>query len=693
MSRSRTQALKWASVLLALVALAAACTDRPAPLAPEGLVPAAPRRLLVPGAGYTGVSAGYYHACALVSGGTVACWGRNDFGQSSVPAGITSVIQIDAGAYHTCALISGGTVTCWGRNSHGQSTPPAGLTGVTQVSAGLFHTCALTAGGAVTCWGDNSFYGQLAVPAALTGVTQTQIAAGETHTCAVAAGGTVACWGRNLEGQSTPPAGLTGVTKVSAGAFHTCALVSSGSVICWGNNDTGQLTVPAGLTGVVQIDAGPYHTCAVVAGGTVTCWGYNVDDFLSVPAGLAGVTQVSGGAFHTCARALGGTVTCWGLNNLGQTTVPAPPPVQVLPTADFSATPAAVIAGQSFTLTLTNAQVPGYTSAFTYAFDCGSGYAAPSATASANCPTSTAGGRTVHGKVIDQEGDFAEYQASVDVKFVQQAIAFTSAPPSPAYVGATYDPSATGGGSGNAVTFASQTPLTCSVAAGTVTFMAAGLCTVAADQAGNTTYSAALQQTQGITIEVRPQAPQSITFAALGNKLVGAAPFNVSATASSGLPVSFASLTTAVCTVSGTTVTMSGVGLCTIRATQGGDASWLAATPVDRSFIVGYGVSALSPPAKGTFQRGSTIPVKFQLTDAGGAPIPSSVAASLGCTVTVTFNAGTPVCAVYNAAATMFQADIKTPASLTKGGSYQIVVNVLVGATAVATAVVTVVAK
>ncbi len=44
-------------------------------------------------------------------------------------------------------------------------------------------------------------------------------------------------------------------------------------------------------------------------------------------------------------------------------------------------------------------------------------------------------------------------------------------------------------------------------------------------------------------------ASQTITFGALGNQVLGAAPFTVSATASSGLPVSFSSLTNAVCTV------------------------------------------------------------------------------------------------------------------------------------------------
>ena len=77
---------------------------------------------------------------------------------------------------------------------------------------------------------------------------------------------------------------------------------------------------------------------------------------------------------------------------------------------------------------------------------------------------------------------------------------------------------------------------------------------------------------------------QTISFTALSGKNLGAAPFTVSATASSGLVVGFASLTTTTCTVSGVTVTLLAVGTCTIRASQPGNVSFAAASPVERSF-------------------------------------------------------------------------------------------------------------
>ena len=88
----------------------------------------------------------------------------------------TGVPQIATGGSHTCALLTGGTVTCWGINPFGQlgnatnngtenanptPTAVAGLSGVTQITAGGYaHTCALLATGTVTCWGFN-FYGEL----------------------------------------------------------------------------------------------------------------------------------------------------------------------------------------------------------------------------------------------------------------------------------------------------------------------------------------------------------------------------------------------------------------------------------------------------------------------------------------------------------------------------------------------------
>jgi hypothetical protein len=67
---------------------------------------------------------------------------------------------------------------------------------------------------------------------------------------------------------------------------------------------------------------------------------------------------------------------------------------------------------------------------------------------------------------------------------------------------------------------------------------------------------------------------------------LSAATFALSATASSGLAVSFSASPTTVCTVSGATVTLVGADTCTIQATQAGNNTYAAATSVSRSFQV-----------------------------------------------------------------------------------------------------------
>ena len=64
--------------------------------------------------------------------------------------------------------------------------------------------------------------------------------------------------------------------------------------------------------------------------------------------------------------------------------------------------------------------------------------------------------------------------------------------------------------------------------------------------------------------------PQTITFNSIATQVVGT-PFTLSASASSGLPVSYASSTTSVCTVAGSTATFVAAGTCTIVASQGGE--------------------------------------------------------------------------------------------------------------------------
>jgi len=89
------------------------------------------------------------------------------------------------------------------------------------------------------------------------------------------------------------------------------------------------------------------------------------------------------------------------------------------------------------------------------------------------------------------------------------------------------------------------------------------------------------------------RAGQTISFAELPQKAVGQPPFSLTASASSGLAVSFASSDPTVATVSGTTVTIVGAGTVSITASQPGDGNYLAAGDVVRTLTVVAGTSTV----------------------------------------------------------------------------------------------------
>ena len=132
----------------------------------------------------------------------------------------------------------------------------------------------------------------------------------------------------------------------------------------------------------------------------------------------------------------------------------------------------------------------------------------------------------------------------------------------------------------------------CRVSGKTVTMVAVGQCTIQANQSGNASYSSAPPVSQSFQVT---QGSQTIDFSTLSNHSMGASPFRISATASSGLGVTFASMTKGVCTVSRSLrggvqtagyVTLIAAGACTIQASQAGNANYQAATPVSQSFQV-----------------------------------------------------------------------------------------------------------
>jgi len=116
---------------------------------------------------------------------------------------------------------------------------------------------------------------------------------------------------------------------------------------------------------------------------------------------------------------------------------------------------------------------------------------------------------------------------------------------------------------------------------------------------------------------------QTITFNALTAKNMGDATFNLTATASSTLPVSYISSNTNVATISGSTVTIVGAGTTTITASQAGNEIFNAAPNVPRDLVVNKGNQTI------TF---NTLAAKAL----GDAPFTLSATASSGLTVAYT---------------------------------------------------------
>jgi Chitobiase/beta-hexosaminidase C-terminal domain/Galactose oxidase, central domain len=174
--------------------------------------------------------------------------------------------------------------------------------------------------------------------------------------------------------------------------------------------------------------------------------------------------------------------------------------------------------------------------------------------------------------------------------------------------------------SGLAVKFASTTSSACTVSGTTASLLAAGTCTIEATQAGNNlTFGPASPVSQSFTVSPA-QSAQTIAFAAIANQLEGAN-VTLAATASSGLAVSFASTTPAVCSVSGTSATLLSLGTCTVDATQAGNSTYAPAATVARSFY------------SRTTQTITYAPIAAQ---AVGTTLTLSAAASSGLAVTFT---------------------------------------------------------
>ncbi len=315
----------------------ASSSDAPAEAAPTG----DPNRVV-------GLALGASHSCVLLSGGTVWCWGGNQYGAfgtgsadanprytaTQVP-GITDVVQLVSTWKSLCARKKDGSLWCWGLDDAVQfahsnvndatcagqgpcvATPTQiqGIPAIVDVAAGYAHFCARATNGDILCWGANQ-RGEL----------------GHDNTNDVACTGIGYC---NRTPTIVPSAPTTGM--LTAGASFTCA-GGGANVMCWGTNAFGEIAygvrdnvlhptpnhVTALPADVVEIASGGSDTCVRTQSGDQWCWGSNYwgqifDKPLAQPgyqtpvkATLATGAVVRNGQTSSCALLTDKTVECWG---------------------------------------------------------------------------------------------------------------------------------------------------------------------------------------------------------------------------------------------------------------------------------------------------------------------------------------------------------------------------------------------
>ncbi|GAB4008418.1 YDG domain-containing protein [Nocardioides ultimimeridianus] len=199
---------------------------------------------------------------------------------------------------------------------------------------------------------------------------------------------------------------------------------------------------------------------------------------------------------------------------------------------------------------------------------------------------------------------------------------------------------ATSTSSANPITYTASGD--CHIVSGTQVHLDhAGSCTVTAHQAAGNGYTAATDVAQSFSIA---KAAQTITFAAPSDKTYGDGSFDVSATSDSGLAVTFAAGGN--CTMTGSTVQLTGAGSCTITASQAGNGDYDAATDVVHTFAIN--------------KAGATLDVSdLEQTYDGNAHAITTSTTPDGLTVEVTYSQnGTDVAAPTNAGTYDFTATV-----------------------------------
>jgi len=497
---------------------------------------------------------------ATMTGGCVTPTGTVTFLNGTTPLGANTLNSSGVASYTTSALAAGshsitasygGSGTCGSATATAVSvavTPAAQTIGFTPLpSALIFGAGPLTLSATASSGLPATF--SATGPATVNGNTLTIAGAGSVVVTANQAGnGNYAAASPVSQtiavAKATPTIGLT---SSASGAVITLTATATGS----GVTPTGQVTF---LNGATQLGT-----------GTLNGAGAAILAVSSLPVGQNSITaSYAGGSNYAAATSAAVIIT-----------------VKTPQTITFKQLSSPVTYGAS-PLTLSATASSGMPATFS---------ATGPATVNGNTLTITGAGSVV--VTANQVGN-GNYAAAATVS---QTIAVARATPTIGLTssasGAVITLTATATGSGvtptgqvtflNGATLLGASALNGGGAANlAVTSLPVGQNSVTASYAGDSNYAAATSAVVSVTVN---KTPQTITFKQLSSPVTyGASPLTLSATASSGLPVTFSA--TGPATVNGNALTITGAGYMAVTANQAGNGNYAAALPVSQTITV-----------------------------------------------------------------------------------------------------------
>jgi alpha-tubulin suppressor-like RCC1 family protein len=597
-------------------------------------------------AGFSKVVVGRYHSLRLNFVGQLHAAGANTHGQlgdgttTNAPTAkvITipgeSIVDAAAGPQHTLLLTASKRLYATGNNTTGQlgdgtlvakSTPILLATDVAAMAAGFFHNAYVKTDGTLWTVGGNDS-GQLGTGDTTNRLTPVQIAtdvvdvsAGIRQTLFIKTDGTLWIVG-NRDGSdnfiSTAVQIATGVRGVSAGGYHALFLKQDTTLWSVGYNASGQLadgtmvtrlTPQQIATGVRAFSAGYFHSAFVKTDHTLWTAGLNGFGQLghggtanqATPAQAATeVVAVSASEGFTLFSKRNGSLWGAGLNSNGQfgnggSVTPASA-VEISP-GFFTIPDAPAQFTANSTGSSSRVRLLWHPAADAGTYEVWRGAANNSAAAT----LLASGLRWAYFEDTDA-GSGADFYW---VKAVNPAgtSAFSTVanaagvPVQPPQI--TTQPASQSANVGGSVSFTvvatGDAPLSYQWRRGdsdlpTATSATLTLNPLLYDDRGD--YRVVVTNTAGsVTSDIAVlsvnKLAQTITFASPAGRAFTATPFALSATASSGLPVSF-TLVNGPATLASNTLTLTGPGTVVLRAEQAGDATYAAAAAIERSFVV-----------------------------------------------------------------------------------------------------------